>query len=145
MGKLRKLIQEFFDECQRKYEHGGVADVIEFIDEAIRQGDNLYSFLALEVQYERCDACDADMPSHNHTCLVCGQTTKLTKQQLVDAVIEDLKKGFAVGDYTVLDELLNKLPVKTLVQSLPEEDMKDWNDLNPEEDIDTDTIISMGR
>jgi hypothetical protein len=86
----------------------------------------------LNVQYERCDACDAEMPSIDSVCLVCGQPTtpKLDKQQLVDAVIEDLKKGFELGDYTVLDELLNKLPVKTLVQSLPEEEWDKYKEIN---------------
>jgi hypothetical protein len=75
MKKVKNEIQKLFDECQRKYEEGGVATVIEFIDEAIRQGDNLFSPLALEVQYERCEACDANMPSLNNICLVCGQPT----------------------------------------------------------------------
>lgn len=44
------------------------------------------------------------------------------KQVLVDAVIEDLKKGFAVGDYTVLDELLGFVPTENLIESLPEEE-----------------------
>jgi len=130
MGKIKSEITKLFDECQRKYEEGGVAAVIEFIEEAIRQGDNLFSSLALLVQYERCEACDADMPSLNHICLICGQETKISKQQLVDAVIEDLKKGFALGDYTVLDELLNKLQIKTLVQSLPEEKWNEYKELN---------------
>jgi hypothetical protein len=127
MGKVKAEIQEIFDICQRKYEEGGSAAVIEYIEEALRQGDNIH---LLEVVYERCEACDADMPSLNHVCLVCGQTTRMSKQQLVDAVIEDLKKGFAAGDYTVLDELLNKLPIKTLVQALPEEDWQTYDELN---------------
>ena len=48
------------------------------------------------------------------------------KQELVDAVIESLKKDFAVGDYTVLDELLKFIPDKNLVQSLPEEQFKNF-------------------
>lgn len=42
-------------------------------------------------------------------------------QKLVDAVIEDLKESFRVGDYTVLEELLFMIPKKNLVQALPEE------------------------
>ncbi len=45
----------------------------------------------------------------------------MDKQILVDAVIEDLKKGFEHGDYTVLDELLHMIPEKNLIQALPEE------------------------
>lgn len=51
------------------------------------------------------------------------------KQQLVDAVIKDLKKGFKVGDYTVLDELLKFIPAKNLVQALPEEQWTDFKDI----------------
>lgn len=47
---------------------------------------------------------------------------KPTKQQIIDAVIEDLKKNsFPYGDYTVLDELLNFVPEENLIKSLPEE------------------------
>jgi hypothetical protein len=44
------------------------------------------------------------------------------KQTLIDAVIEDLKKGFAIGDYTVLDELLGFVPTENLIESLPEDE-----------------------
>ena len=127
MGKVKEEIQILIETCERKYEEGGSAAVIEYIEEAIRQGDNP---IMLDVRYERCEACDVDMPSINHICLVCGQTTKIIKQQLVDAVIEDLKKGFELGDYTVLDELLNMLPVKKLVQSLPEEEWEKYKEIN---------------
>lgn len=127
MGKVKEEIQILIETCERKYEEGGSAAVIEYIEEAIRQGDNP---IMLDVRYERCEACDADMPSIAHECLVCGQTTRISKQQLVDAVIEDLKKGFEKGDYTVLDELLNMLPVKKLVQALPEEEWHKYKDLN---------------
>ncbi|GIV43875.1 MAG: hypothetical protein KatS3mg035_0998 [Bacteroidia bacterium] len=51
------------------------------------------------------------------------------KQELVDAVIEDLKNSFKYGDYTVLDELLKKLPLKTLIQSLPEKSWKKFPEI----------------
>ena len=44
------------------------------------------------------------------------------KQKVVDAVIDDLKKGFVYGDYTVLEELLSFVPITNLIHSLPEED-----------------------
>jgi hypothetical protein len=52
---------------------------------------------------------------------------KKTKQEIVDAVIDDLKKGFEVGDYTVLEELLFFIPRKNLIQALPEEEWKSFN------------------
>jgi hypothetical protein len=127
MGKIKDEVQLLFDTCERLYQIGGASAVIDYIEESMRQGQDM---IILDVVYEHCKACDAEMPSLNHTCLVCGQTTSPTKQQLVNAVIEDLKKGFELGDYTVLDELLNKLSIKTLVQSLPEEDWDEYTELN---------------
>lgn len=51
------------------------------------------------------------------------------KQPLVDAVIEDLKKNFEYGDYTVLDELLMRIPWEILKGSLPEEMWEQFNTL----------------
>lgn len=50
-------------------------------------------------------------------------------QELVDAVIEDLKQSFAIGDYTVLDELLHFIPTKNLIQALPEERWKEFQNI----------------
>ena len=52
------------------------------------------------------------------------------KQILIDAVIEDLKKSFEQGDYTVLDELLQMIPTKNLIQALPESEWEKWKDLD---------------
>jgi len=41
-------------------------------------------------------------------------------QELVDTVIEDIRKQFQEGDITVLDELLKFIPVQYLKGSLPE-------------------------
>lgn len=132
MGKVKNEITELFETCERKYEEGGSAAVIDYIEEAKRQGDNM---LMLNVQYRHCHVCDADMPSLNDLCLVCGQVVdKLEepvsdRQVLIDVVIEDLKNGFAHGDYTVLDELLSMLPTKNLIQALPEERWKQFDEL----------------
>jgi hypothetical protein len=49
------------------------------------------------------------------------------KEKIKEAVIESLKKDFLFGDYTVLDELLNFIPTKNLIQSLPEEEWGKFN------------------
>jgi hypothetical protein len=49
-----------------------------------------------------------------------------TREKLQDAVIDELKKQFEVGDYTVLEELLTFIPDNKLIQSLPEEKWKDF-------------------
>jgi hypothetical protein len=43
---------------------------------------------------------------------------------LVDAVMEEMKKQIEVGDWTAIDELLRYVPIKNLINFLPEED---WN------------------
>jgi hypothetical protein len=127
MGKVKNQIEFLRETCEQLYAVDGSSAVIDFIGEAMQKGDD---FIVNNVVYERCDACDADMPSLNHECLVCGQETKPTKQNLVDAVIESLKADILAGDVTVLDELLNKLSIKTLVQSLPEEQWDEFKELN---------------
>jgi hypothetical protein len=52
------------------------------------------------------------------------------KQELVDEVIENLKKDIKSGDLTVLDELLKFIPNKNLVQSLDEERWSDYKHFN---------------
>ena len=47
--------------------------------------------------------------------------TEERKQELVDEVIKGLKKDMEMGDETILDELLKMIPVKNLLQALPEE------------------------
>jgi len=126
MGKVKKQQQKVFDDCYAIYEKNGYEKVIWHV--SIEQANNNPAYK--DVNEERCEACDNTMPSLNHICLICGQETRMSKQQLVDAVIEDLKKGFAQGDYTVLDELLNKLQIKTLVQSLPEERWDEFKEIN---------------
>ena len=57
------------------------------------------------------------------------QPSEEAKETLVNFVIDQLKKDFAVGDYTVLDELLHKLPWEILKGSLPEEHWDFFNRL----------------
>lgn len=56
--------------------------------------------------------------------------TNFSKQVLVDAVIDDLKKSFESSDYTVLDELLRLIPKENLIQALPEEQWEMFENIN---------------
>lgn len=49
------------------------------------------------------------------------KTKPKSKQDLIDAVIEELKRDIESGDYTVLEELLSFIPSRKLIGSLPEE------------------------
>jgi hypothetical protein len=53
------------------------------------------------------------------------------KEKLVDKVIENLKKGFALKDYTVLAELLSHVPDDVLLHRLPEEEWVDFVEDDP--------------
>ena len=44
------------------------------------------------------------------------------KDRLVDIVIEQIKKDFAMGDETAVDELLRFIPDENLIGFLPDED-----------------------
>ena len=58
----------------------------------------------------------------------CAPDTR-DKQPLVDAVIEDQKQSIALGDVTVLDELLKTIPWEILKASLPEEQWERFNNM----------------
>ena len=109
--------QKVFDDCYAIYEKsGGYTAVFDHVAKEKANNNPTYK----DVTEERCDACDNDMPSLNNTCLICGQPID-SNQKLINAVIEDLKKSFEYGDYTVLDELLHFIPKENLIQALPEE------------------------
>ena len=126
MGKIKESIQKVYDDCQAINENGGYAKVFDHVAIQKSEGNPDYA----DVVEERCEACEGDMPSLNHICLICGQETKPMKYTLVDEVIENLKKDILAGDVTVLDELLHKLSIKTLVQALPEERWEKYKELN---------------
>jgi hypothetical protein len=48
------------------------------------------------------------------------------KQPIIEALIVDLEKSIDEGDTTVLDELLNFLPIGLLIGALPEDDWKNF-------------------
>ncbi len=52
-----------------------------------------------------------------------------TKQELIDAVLEQIKKDVAEGDVTAIEELLYFLENKILIQYLPEGKFKFKNTL----------------
>jgi RNA polymerase subunit RPABC4/transcription elongation factor Spt4 len=68
-------IKKVFDECEIMYKNFGYEAVIQYVDKKKVEGNKDY----LDVSDERCDACDNIMPSLNHVCLICGQSTILKK------------------------------------------------------------------
>lgn len=50
----------------------------------------------------------------------CMQVAGDEDQELIDKVIEDIRKQFQEGDLTVLDEMLKQLPIQCLTATLPE-------------------------
>jgi hypothetical protein len=73
MGKIKEEIQFLKNICKRKYEKGGSSAVINYFEDALRLSENIKT---LNVIYEYCENCNANMPSINHECLVCGQEIK---------------------------------------------------------------------
>lgn len=46
--------------------------------------------------------------------------------KLIDRVIEEIKRDFAMGDLTALDELLSFVPRENLIGYLPEEEWEQY-------------------
>jgi hypothetical protein len=45
-----------------------------------------------------------------------------TKEQLIEAVMDDILSSVAYGDLTTFEEILGFVPTNNLIQALPEED-----------------------
>lgn len=76
-----------------------------------------------------CEGCGKEQGRHdqyfNGNCGECHDD-KLT--ELVDEVTDSLLKDIALGDLSILDELLRKLPIKILIESLDENNWKKYKD-----------------
>jgi len=118
-----KKLKHITETCRELYDEQGASAVYEYMNaymERSKTGD---------VKYEHCKACEASVPAWRGTCLICGEPTLVNKDTLVNAVIEQLKADAIVGDFTVLDELLNLLPNENLVQALPERKWEQYKSL----------------
>ena len=68
----------------------------------------------------------------------------MKKQKIVDAVIEDMKKSFEQGDYTVLEEVLFMLSKKKLIQCLPEEDWPKYQEKKTDNEVNIWSNLTQG-
>lgn len=62
---------KIYDDCENVYNEKGMSGVIDFVNE-MKSNNKPYSDLIVD---EKCEQCDAIVPSLNHTCLCCGNTT----------------------------------------------------------------------
>lgn len=102
VGELRSIMSDLNDE-----------DIICIETTDLKIGD------AVDLYPMYVDVIDLD--GKTNEVRFCQMDNVQPKEKLVDAVIEDLKNGFEMGDYTVLGELLEMLPEENLIHSLPEE------------------------
>lgn len=58
-----------------------------------------------------------------------NQQAEQKKQELIDRVIENIKKDIEHGDTTAIDALLSFCPTKNLVAFLPEEEWEQFFEL----------------
>ena len=65
-------VKRVFDKCYRLYKSFGYVAIIDHVAKQKRVNNPDYKY----VVDEHCTACDNDMPSLYHTCLVCGQSTQ---------------------------------------------------------------------
>lgn len=101
------------------------------------QNNEFVDLMTEEINDNFCDDCNVNVtttsiqvdvkdPKYQTEEKECTPVTDDPKVNLVvDAVIKDLKANFELGDYTVLEELLQMIPRKNLINSLPEEQWKD--------------------
>ena len=102
------------------------------------QNNEFVDLMSEEVQDNYCDDCECNVSTTTIQVDVKDPKYFIEEEELVpvtddpkvnlvvDAVIKDLKANFGLGDYTVLEELLQMIPRKNLVQSLPEEQWKKY-------------------
>ena len=81
--KNKSKIKKYCLEC---YEKGGVIAVESFVEAHNNDASNPYP-----IPYEHCKACDNDVPSIDHECLCCGQTTTPPKPKFYKAVLKPVK------------------------------------------------------
>jgi hypothetical protein len=64
---------------------------------------------------------------YNYSPYLCSITLKqYIMSSLIDRVIEEIRKDFAMGDLTALDELLSFVPRENLIGYLPEEEREQY-------------------
>ena len=85
MTHTRKEFQKVNKACYKLYEKSGYVAVIDFVIKEKSKCNPDYQ----NVQEERCDACENEMPSLEHTCLICGQSTHPTVPLYFEVVSHD--------------------------------------------------------
>lgn len=68
MGNIKKELEKVYDYCTELYSEGGASAVIDHVNEQMELNNPLYA----DVEFMQCTPCDAEMPTLNNVCLVCG-------------------------------------------------------------------------
>lgn len=98
----------------------------EYSDREPKAGDVMICIQRKNINFGTLDTVTPIQAKHSYT--IDTKNWKVVenmaerKQLATDAVIESLKKDFELGDYTVLEELLGFIPLKNLIQGLPEDE-----------------------
>jgi len=58
--------------------------------------------------------------------------TQLTREDLIETAMEQIKLDVHCGDYEAIEELLKFCPIENLIEYLPEEDWKKFKNLREE-------------
>jgi hypothetical protein len=85
-----------------------------------------HNLVEVEALYDTWEDFLKENPDYKEKPVAPVMPVEVVEQKLVDEVIENIKKDIAMGDYTVLDELLHFIPRKNLIQSLSEERWKTY-------------------
>ena len=83
-----------------------------------------HNMVEVEALYDTWEDFLKENPDYKEKPVAPVMPVEVVEQELIDEVIEEIKKDISIGDYTVLDELLHFIPRQNLVQSLSEERWK---------------------
>ncbi len=121
VGELRELMSELDDHDQVVVETcDEEGDVVDLYPMSLDIIDGIKLTDGTEVREVRF----CQRPHEN-----VQQPSEEAKQQLIDAVLEEQARDIANGDFTVLEELLMKLPYEILKGSLSEDRWEYFNNL----------------
>lgn len=94
---MDKTTLSIINKCYSIYEKFGYAAVINHI-EAMRK-DNIRIYT--DIVYEQCPECNNNMPSLNHICLICGQTTNVQETSNTNVQVPEFIQKM---DWSILRE-----------------------------------------
>lgn len=94
---MDKTTLSIINKCYSIYEKFGYAAVINHIKAMRKDNIRIYT----DIVYEQCPECNNNMPSLNHICLICGQTTNVQETSNTNVQVPEFIQNM---DWSILRE-----------------------------------------